>query len=263
MLCGRPIARINGIGEEGLGLIGPELADVRIGLVDDVHEPPVLALDLADIDRADHVAIIVECHRPAHRIDAGGLQRSHEGLLVIDLAADRFQRAFQHGALDISRGGVETRIIAELLAEIGGECVVQGAVDPRRIPTGGHDPQGLVAHVAQHGFVERRHAADDLHLFIDAIFHHLAHEAEAVRSGEAEEDRVRIRELRHIGSVIGRGERREQLLDHLSAIVLEHALEARAHFMAVGNIVGNHRHALVLELLDAVVGERMRALGRS
>src|SRR6266446_1041682 len=60
VLRGRPVARIDRILQELLGLVGPELAHVRVGVDDAVHQPAVLALDLAYIDVADHVAVLVE-----------------------------------------------------------------------------------------------------------------------------------------------------------------------------------------------------------
>src|SRR5712675_1451363 len=50
ILRGRPVARVHRILQELLRLVGPELAHVRIGLDDPVHQPSVLALDLADVD---------------------------------------------------------------------------------------------------------------------------------------------------------------------------------------------------------------------
>ena len=44
-------------------------------------------------------------------------------------------------------------------------------------------------------------------------------------------------QLRDIGAVIGRVQRREQLLHHLAAGILEHALEARDILVAEGEVV--------------------------
>src|ERR1700704_3013236 len=56
----REVARVHRILQELLRLVGPELAHVRIGVDHPVHQPAVLALDLADVDVADHVAVAVE-----------------------------------------------------------------------------------------------------------------------------------------------------------------------------------------------------------
>ena len=134
---------------------------------------------------------------------------------------------------------------------------VDRVVDLRRVPAGGDDAERLVAHVAQHRLVERGHAADRRDLAAQTVLVELPQAAEAVRAGEAEEDAVDVGlELRDVGAVVGHGERREHLLHDLAAAFLEHALEAGAHLVAVGDVVGDHRHAAVLERLVAVVGER-------
>src|SRR5216684_3705193 len=83
---GREISRVHRVLEELLGLVGPELADVRIGLDHAVHQPAVLALDLADVDVADDVAVAVELHRAAAGVHFDAANRFHEGLLVLDVA---------------------------------------------------------------------------------------------------------------------------------------------------------------------------------
>ena len=88
-------------------------------------------------------------------------------------------------------------------------------------------------------------------------------EAEAVRAGKSQKDAVGVGlELGHIGAIVGHGERRKQFLDDLAAILLEHALEAGAHLLAIGDVVGDGDHALVLELLGAIIRHRMGALRR-
>ena len=148
------------------------------------------------------------------------------------------------------------------LRNAGANDLVERIVEFGRIPARGQDPQRLVAHVAQHGFVERGHAADHGHLVLQAVFDELAQEAESVRAGGAEEDGIRALHLRDIAAVIRRRQRREDLLDDLAAIVLEHALEAGAHFVAVGEVVGDGDDLLVFQFLGGIVGERVGALRR-
>src|SRR5438105_14243546 len=50
VLRGREISRVDRVLQERLGLVGPELADVRVGVDHLVHQPPELAHDLADVD---------------------------------------------------------------------------------------------------------------------------------------------------------------------------------------------------------------------
>src|SRR5439155_16815769 len=49
ILRGRPVARVHRIFQELLRLVRPELAHIRVGVDDAVHQAPVLALDLADV----------------------------------------------------------------------------------------------------------------------------------------------------------------------------------------------------------------------
>jgi hypothetical protein len=101
------------------------------------------------------------------------------------------------------------------------------------------------------------------HRRLQAVLVDLLEEAEAVRAGEAEEDAVDVRlELRDVAAVVGRIERREQLLHERAARILVHLLEAAEHLVPVGEVVGDRRHALVLQVLGAVVGHRVRALRR-
>src|SRR6266700_2460229 len=110
-------------------------------------------------------------------------------------------------------------------------------------------------------FVERGHAADRRDLAPQAVFVELAQIAEAVRSGETEKDAVGVGlELREVRAIVGHGERRKSFLDDLATELLEHALEARAHLVAVGDVVGDRHHAPELERVVAVIGERMGAL---
>src|SRR5579871_2126 len=55
--CRRVVAGVHGILQEFLRIVGPELAHVRIGVHDGIDQPPLLALDPADIHVAHDVAI--------------------------------------------------------------------------------------------------------------------------------------------------------------------------------------------------------------
>src|SRR5687768_3466466 len=56
----RPLARIDGILQEGFWIVGPELAHRRVGVDHLVHKPAVQALDLADIDVEGRIAVFVD-----------------------------------------------------------------------------------------------------------------------------------------------------------------------------------------------------------
>src|SRR4051812_22735202 len=110
VLRGREIPRIDRVLEKLLGFVGPELADVRVGVDHAVHQAPFLALDLADVHVADHVAVLVEGDRPANGVGFRRPQGLHERVLVLDIALDRAERRFQHCAFDVGRRGVEARV---------------------------------------------------------------------------------------------------------------------------------------------------------
>src|SRR5882672_3223523 len=78
ILRGRPVARVHRILQELRLLVRPELADIRISVDDAVHQAPVLALDLADIDVADDVAQVVEAHGSARGVNVDRSHRLHE-----------------------------------------------------------------------------------------------------------------------------------------------------------------------------------------
>src|SRR5215467_3353211 len=65
MLRRRIVAPVDFFRQEALLVIGPELADIRVGLDNGIDELSAFALALADEDIADNVAIAVETHRAA------------------------------------------------------------------------------------------------------------------------------------------------------------------------------------------------------
>src|SRR5262245_59064854 len=226
----RVVARVRRCLEVLLGLVRPELAHVRVRVDHGVHQPPLFPLDLADVDVADDVTVLVELDRSAHRVDLDRAHRLHERFLVLDLAADGVQRRLEHCGLGIGRRGVEARVVLDLGPERGRELLVLRIVELGRVPARGEDAERLVAHVAQHRLVERGHAADGRDLAAQPVLVELTQVAEAVGPGEAEVDRVGLAvQLREVGAVVGHRERRERLLDDLPALLLEHALEAGHH----------------------------------
>src|SRR5260221_4090097 len=107
----RVVARIDRVLEEFVLLVGPELADVGIGLDHRVDVSPVLLLDLAEVDVADHVAELVEPHRAAQGVRNLRLpERLHEGFFVLGLAADRLERVVEDLAAEIGLGGLDAGI---------------------------------------------------------------------------------------------------------------------------------------------------------
>src|ERR1700746_3213888 len=107
----RIIARINWVFKKRLGVVGPKLTDIRIGAHDGIHELTTLADHLANVDVPDHVSILVERDRSAHRIwHLNGTQRRHEGVLVLDSAAHGLDRSFQHSPVSVGGRCIKSRI---------------------------------------------------------------------------------------------------------------------------------------------------------
>src|SRR5580704_12664211 len=63
----RIVARIDRIFQEGGLVVGPELADIRIGLDDGIDQPSVASCYFSDIDVADDISEFVEFDDPAYR----------------------------------------------------------------------------------------------------------------------------------------------------------------------------------------------------
>src|SRR5262245_60815354 len=76
----RIVARVDRLRQEPLLLVGPELADVLVGLDRRVDELAVLALAAPDVEVAHDVAEMVEVERPARRVgEDGAAHRGDEG----------------------------------------------------------------------------------------------------------------------------------------------------------------------------------------
>src|SRR5712691_936388 len=144
------LAVVDRVLQELVGIVGPELADVRIGLDHGVDELAALLLDLADVDVADHVAVLVEAHRAAaSRYLVARPQRCLQRILVLDPAVDLLERRFEHGAVGIGRGGVKAGIDLVVAVHAFDEFLVVGIVQLRRVPAGRDDADGIVAHLLQ------------------------------------------------------------------------------------------------------------------
>src|SRR5262249_61310412 len=88
-------------------------------------------------------------------------------------------------------------------------------------------------------------------------------EEEGRAPGNPEEDGVDVTgELADVGGLVGRAERRPQLLDDLAAGVLERLVEARHDFVPEGEVVGDRGDLLVAERLRRICPERLRRLTR-
>ena len=96
--------------DELLGIVGPELADLRIGLDNGVVELAVHARDLADVDVEDRRAVLVEPHRADRPVgQADVVHRLEEGRGVVGLAAGGLERLLDDEQRRVGAGGVEVR----------------------------------------------------------------------------------------------------------------------------------------------------------
>src|SRR5438128_1882681 len=87
-LEGRIVARVDRLRQEPLLVVGPELADLGIGLDRRVDELVALLFAAPDVEVPDHVAEAVEGERSAGRIgERHRAQGSVQRLLVVRLAA--------------------------------------------------------------------------------------------------------------------------------------------------------------------------------
>src|SRR5947199_284203 len=92
--------------------------------------------------------------------------------------SDRLLRPWmiQNCICHVGAAGVIAGIVLELLAECRREHLIERIVELGRIPASSQNTEGFVAQVAQHGFVQRRHAADHSHLVFQPVFNELTKE---------------------------------------------------------------------------------------
>src|SRR5215212_2538215 len=101
----RVVARIDRLLQELRRRVGPELADLGVGLDGGVDEVAPFSLAAAHEHRADDVAALVEGDRAARRVfERQAVQRLAERLLVVRLAGLR-ERGLDALAGDVHGGG--------------------------------------------------------------------------------------------------------------------------------------------------------------
>src|SRR5712691_2712882 len=255
------VARVHGLREEPLFVIRPELAHLRKGLDRRVDELVALPLAPPDVEAPDDVAEVVERERPARRVgERYGAQRPVERLPVVGLAAGVLERRLRDHPGDVETGGVGARDVAVVAHHPVDEPLVARRVEIVRVEVARDHPERLVAEGLQERIVAGRRAGEDREL--EPLILVLLHELQRVRSGEALDDGVDAADLREVGRVVGSREWRPQLFHDPAARVLEDALEPGHLFMTEGEVVREGDHALVLQLLGGVVGERVQVLRR-
>src|SRR5262245_23893966 len=258
----RVVARIDRLRQEPLRIVGPELAHLGIDFHRGVGHFPALLLDPADEDVTDDVAVLVETDLPARRIlERHRSHRLDERLWIVRLAPGLLQRRLQYLAVHVVGRGIESdrNIRAVIFADGGEELLVGRRIVVERIRDRIQDAVGLVAEAARDDVIGEGQPADQRHRETEVFV--LLDELERIGSGQAVADDIAIGDLRDVGRIVGRVERRPQLLEHAPASLLEWTLEAADLFVAEGEIVHHGDGALDLHLLERVVGHRVEALG--
>src|SRR5712692_11273116 len=255
------VARVHGLREKPLLVIRPELAHLRIGLDRRIDELVALPLAPPDVQAHDDVTEVVERERPARRVREGHrAQRFVERFPVVRLPARLLERRFRDHPGDVETGGVGARDVAVVAHHPVDESLVARRIEIVRIEVARDHPERLVAEGLQERIVAGRSAGDDREL--EPLILVLLHELQRVRSGESLDDGVDAADLREVGRVVGRHERRPQLLHDPAARVLDDALEAGHLLLDEREVVGDGDHALELQLLRRVVGQGVQVLRR-
>src|SRR5215470_1476276 len=257
----RIIARVDGLREKPLLLVGPELADLWIRLDGRVDKPVTLPLAAPDIEVADHVAKVVEAERPARGI---GERHAPQGLdelfAVVRLPARLLEGSLRHHSVDVEPGRVGPRDVAVLAQHPVDELLVARGVDVVRVEVARDHPDRFVPEGFQESVVTR--GGSSHHREIEPLVLVLLHELQRIRPREALDDGVGAADLHDVRRVVGRYQRRPELLRDPAPRILEDPLEAPHLLVAECEVVGEGDDALELELLRGVVGEGVHALRR-
>src|SRR3954463_1812585 len=262
--CCRDVARILRRGEELLRIVAEELAHARDGFHDRVHQLAVLPLDLPYIDVEDGFAVLVELDRADGALrQLHGVERFHEGLLVLELPLDRLQRLLEEEPRRVCAHRVEAGNDAVLLLHRLDELLVVWRVQRRRVPARRVDADRLVAHVLQDPFVDAGRVPEHRQLALQPELRQLPQETQTVRSCEAGVETFDVGlQVAEIRSVIGHVERRPELLHDLAARVLVGVVESRRALMTVGEVVGHGGDLFQAELLRRELAEDVGRLRR-
>src|SRR5215813_10100751 len=257
----RIVARVDGLREKPLLVVGPELAHLRIRLDRRVDESVALALTASDVEVADHVAEVVEAEWPARGIgERDAPQRLDEVFAVVRLPARLLEGGLRHHPVDVEPGGVGPRDVAVLANHPVDELLVARGVDVVRIEVARDHPDRFLPEGFQEGVVTGGRAGH--HGEMEPLVLVLLHELQRIRPREALDDGVGATDLHDVRRVVGRYQGWPELLGDPPSRVLEDPLEAAHLFVAEREVVGEGDDALELELLRGVVGQRVHSLRR-
>src|ERR1044071_4066912 len=249
VLAWRIVACVEGLLQELVGIVFPELAHRGIGEDHRVLDLTAYPLHLAHVDVLDGIAPLVDDHGPAREVlELHLLEGSEEGLAVFYLAIDRLDGLHDPAHVRVAGLRVIRRNLARLGLEGLGVLLVGGIVEGGRVVKSGVDAEGLVAHLREHRLVGERPVADERDLRLEPRLRVLLHELQRTPPEEDSEDGIGVGlDLGDEGREVGGVERRPDLLDHLTALLLEGALEAPDRFPAEGVVEAHRGHLLVLE----------------
>src|SRR5947209_2751831 len=101
------VTRVDGLGEEPLLLVGPELTHLGIRLERGVDELVALLVDPPDVEVPDDVAEVIEAEGAARRVgERDPAEGPDERLPVLGLAAGLLEGRLRDLAVDVQPGGV-------------------------------------------------------------------------------------------------------------------------------------------------------------
>src|SRR6266446_281548 len=154
VLARRVVPRVEGLLQELLRVVLPELAHRRVGEDHAVLEMAAHTLDLAHVDVLDGIAPAVDDDGAAREVLQLDLpEGGQERLAVLDLAVDRLDRFHDPARVGVAGLPVVRGHLAHLGLERFGEFLVGGIVEGRRIVQRRVDAQRLVTHLRQHRLV--------------------------------------------------------------------------------------------------------------
>src|SRR6266542_1747001 len=128
------VTGVDGLREEPLLLVGPELTHLRIRLDRGVDELVALLLAAADVEVPHDVAEVIEAEGAARRVGVRDpAKRTDERVPVVGLAARLLERGFRDHPVDVEAGGVGAGDVAVLADHPVDELLVARPVEVFRL----------------------------------------------------------------------------------------------------------------------------------
>ena len=128
------------------GVVGPELAHLRIGLEDGVGELSIHARHLADVDIEDRRPILVKPHGSDRSVtQAHVVHGLEESRCVVGVAPGDLERFLDDEKRRVRTGGVEAGIVLIARVDAGDEFLVVRGIEAGGVPTGAESIDRLLA----------------------------------------------------------------------------------------------------------------------